>query len=122
MAGTKLSPMSEQSIRNRALLKSGTLSPNPWNLTLSGQNGWPYTGGTRTEDRAPQGCDPSAASSAGMATGGFDAEAAPKYTDSDPSEVSLLRAKFGLDKRVHFSAENHRNGGQIWFFAAFSVE
>ena len=67
--------MAEQS-GNDALLKSGTLSPNPWDLTLSGQNGWPYTGDTRTEDKAPQGCDLSAGSGAGMATGGFDAEAA----------------------------------------------
>src|SRR5271170_729983 len=59
--------MSEQSIRNVALLKSGTLSPNPWGLTLSGQNGRRYNTGTRTEDRAPQGCDPSAASGAGTA-------------------------------------------------------
>src|SRR6266566_4526713 len=95
--------MTEQSTRNEPLLKSGTLSPNPWDLTLSGQNGWSYTGGTRTEDRAPQGCDPSAASSAGMATGDFDAEAAPKHTDFDPSEANLLRAKIGLDKGVHFN-------------------
>src|SRR6266566_9334254 len=96
--------MTEQSTRNEPLLKSGTLSPNPWDLTLSGQNGWSYTGGTRTEDRAPQGCDPSAASSAGMATGDFDAEAAPKHTDFDPSEANLLRAKIGLDKGVHFTS------------------
>jgi hypothetical protein len=44
---------------------------------LFGQNGWFYAGGTRTEDKAPQGCDLSANSSAEMATGGFDAEAAP---------------------------------------------
>ena len=62
-----MTTMSEQSIRNGALLKSGTLSPNPWDLTLSGQNVWRYTGATRTEVRAPQGCAPSAASSAGMA-------------------------------------------------------
>jgi hypothetical protein len=55
------------------LPNSGTLSPNPWDLSLSGQNGWPYTEGTRTEDKAPQGCDLSAASSAGMAVGGVDA-------------------------------------------------
>ena len=59
--------MHEQSIRNGALPKSGTLSPNPWDLTLSGQNVWPYTGDARTEDKAPQGCDLSAGSGAGMA-------------------------------------------------------
>src|ERR1035437_5609632 len=64
--------------RKRASLESGTLSPNPWDLTLSGRNVWCTVEGTRTEDRAPQGCDPSAGSRAGMARGGFDAEAAPK--------------------------------------------
>jgi len=52
-------------------INSGTLSPNPWDLTLWGQNVWLYTGGTRTEDKAPQGCDLSADSSAGMTWGGF---------------------------------------------------
>src|ERR1700688_3996191 len=61
----------------KASLNSGTLSPNPWDLTLSGQNGWPYTEGTRTEDKAPQGCDLSTASSAGMAVGGVRAERNP---------------------------------------------
>ena len=59
--------MTEQSIRKVALLKSGTLSPNPWDLTLSGQNGRRYNTETRTEDKAPQGCDLSADSGAGMA-------------------------------------------------------
>ena len=67
--------MPVRSTRKKALLNSGTLSQNPWDLTLSGQNGWSYTAGTRTEDKAPQGCDLSAASSAGTAGGGFDAEA-----------------------------------------------
>ena len=66
LPGTGMTTMAEQS-GNDALLKSGTLSPNPWDLTLSGQNDWQYNQGTRTEDKAPQGCDPSAASSAGMA-------------------------------------------------------
>jgi hypothetical protein len=35
--------------------------------------------------------------------GGCDAAVAPKNTDSDPSEVNLLRANFGLDKGVHFT-------------------
>src|ERR1700679_2103378 len=70
--------------RNGALLDSGTLSPNPWDLSLSGQNVWLYTGDTRTEDKAPQGCDLSADSSAGMATGGFDVEAAPNSKQTRP--------------------------------------
>ena len=50
--------MDEQSIRNGALLKSGTLSPNPWDLTLSGQNGWLYNVGTRTEGQGSAGMRP----------------------------------------------------------------
>jgi hypothetical protein len=87
------------------LLNSGTLSPNPWDLTLSGQNDWFYTGGTRTEDKAPQGCNLSADSSAGMAPGGFDADAAPN-SNSDPSNISLLRAENGLDNGVHFTSRS----------------
>src|ERR1039458_1427039 len=90
-----MTTMTEQSIRNGSLCNSGTLSPNPWDLTHSGQNDRLYNRGIRTEDRAPQGCDPSAASSAGMATGGFDAEAAqntqtptrPRLTYSGPNLV-----------------------------------
>src|SRR6185437_1326864 len=77
LAGASMTPVVRLAIRNGALLNSGTLSPNPWDLPLSGQNGWHYNGGTRTEDKAPQGCDLSADSSAGMARGGFDAEAVP---------------------------------------------
>src|ERR1700722_14165433 len=62
----------------------GRTSPNPWDLSLSGQNVWLYTGDTRTEDKAPQGCDLSADSSAGMATGGFDVEAAPNSKQTRP--------------------------------------
>ena len=91
-----------QRTRKNTLLDSGTLSPNPWALTLSGQNVWLTSKALERRTGLRQGCDPSAASSAGMARDGFDAEAAPKHTDSDPSEVNLLRAKIGLDKGVHF--------------------
>jgi hypothetical protein len=47
---------------------------------------------TRTEDRAPQGCDPSAGPSAGMARGGFDSEAAANST-TDPSDRKLIASK-----------------------------
>jgi hypothetical protein len=69
--------MAEQQkpIRNPVTLTSGTPSPNPWDLSLPGQNVRLYNGGTRTEDKAPQGCDLSAASSAGMASDGFRLEA-----------------------------------------------
>src|ERR1700728_1200963 len=76
--------MASPAQRNGALLNSGTLSPNPWDLSLSGQNVWLYTGDSRTEDKAPQGCDLSADSSAGMATGGFDVEAAPNSKQTRP--------------------------------------
>ena len=103
-----MTTMARPGKRIGALLNSGTLSPNPWDLSLSRQNGWLYTGDTRTEDKAPQGCDLSAASSAGMAMGGFDAEAAPN-SNSDPSNISLLRAKNGLDKGVHFKCSTPRS-------------
>jgi len=69
--------MAEQQkpMRNPVALNSGTPSPNPWDLSLSGQNLRLYKGDTRTEDKAPQGCDLSAASSAGMASDGFKLEA-----------------------------------------------
>ena len=89
--------------RKIASSDSGTLSPNPWDLTLSRQNVWCKVEGTRTEDRAPQGCDPSAASRAGMARDGFDAGAVPKTTKQTPPDISLLRAKNGLDNGVHFN-------------------
>ena len=88
--------------RKGALLNSGTLSPNPWDLTLWGRNVWSTMGGTRTEDRAPQGCDLSAASSAGMA--GAASMPGPSQTQTlTPTDLSLLRAKNGLDKGVHFT-------------------
>ena len=92
--------MSEMAIRKGASLNSGTLSPNPWDLTLSGQNVWSKLEDTRTEDKAPQGCDLSAASSAGMAAGGVDPDAAPNQ-HPDPSNINLLRAQNGLDNGVH---------------------
>jgi hypothetical protein len=61
--------MSGKATRKGALLNSGTLSPNPWDLTLSGQNVWPKLEGTRTEDKPSQGCALSAASSAGCRGG-----------------------------------------------------
>jgi hypothetical protein len=63
-------------MRKTITLNSGTLSPNPWDLSLWGQNQL-YNGDTRTEDKAPQGCDLSAASSAGMERDGFKLEAVP---------------------------------------------
>jgi hypothetical protein len=52
---------------------------------------------TRTEDKAPHRCDPSADSSAGMARGGFDAEAVPTQNHTG-RDISLLRTKNGLAK------------------------
>jgi hypothetical protein len=79
--------MTKPTMRTRALLNSGTLSPNPWDLTLSGQNvvlNADYNRDTRTEGRAPQGCDPSAGPRAGMARGGFESEAAANYKHHRP--------------------------------------
>jgi hypothetical protein len=87
------------------LLNSGTLSPNPWDLTLSGQNVWSKLEDTRTEDKAPQGCDLSAASSAGMAGAASMSEPSRIQTPT-PSALSLLQAKNGLDRGVHFSPSN----------------
>src|ERR1017187_2169096 len=103
-----MTTMTEQSIRNGSLLNSGTLSPNPWDLTHSGQNDRLYNRGIRTGDRAPQGCDPSAASSAGMATGGFDAEAAqntqtptrPRLTYSGPNLVLTKGSTLRVESRA----------------------
>jgi hypothetical protein len=88
-------------MRKKAWLNSGTLSPNPWDLTLLGRNVWSYNQGVRTEDRAPQGCAPSAASNAGMTQDGFDFEAVQK-TNLDPLNINLFKADFGLDEGVHF--------------------
>ena len=79
--------MTTMAMRKGAWLQSGTLSPNPWDLTLSGQNVWSKLEDTRTEDRAPQGCDPSAASRAGMARGGSDA--VPNSTQTS-LEIKLI--------------------------------
>src|SRR3954453_19958061 len=65
LPGDDLMAMSGKATRKGALLNSGTLSPNPWDLTLLGQNVWPKLEGTRTQDQPPQGCALSAASSAG---------------------------------------------------------
>ena len=79
LAGARLTVMTRQLNKERISIELGDPSPNPWDLSLSGQNDWLYIEGTRTEDKAPQGCDLSAASSAGMATDGFDPEAVPKF-------------------------------------------
>jgi hypothetical protein len=69
--------MIRQAKRKGASLNSGTLSPNPWDLSLWSRNVRLYNGGTRTEDMALQGCNLSADLSAGMIRNGFDAEAVP---------------------------------------------
>src|SRR5260370_40755307 len=56
---------------------------------------------TRTEDRAPQGCTPSADPRAGMARGGSDAGAVPT-ANPDAPEIKLIAGQNGLDKGVHF--------------------
>jgi hypothetical protein len=95
--------MAEQQnqIRKWISLNSGTPSPNPWDLTLSGQNVWLYNEDTRTEDKAPQGCDLSADSSAGMEATASNLR--PSHTKTfNPPTISLLMTKNGLDEGVHF--------------------
>src|SRR5450631_2700121 len=92
----------EQSIRKESLIDSGTLSPNPWDLSVSGQNRMFYTERHWTEDRAPQGCDPSADSSAGIAQGDGQ-RGRPNARTKAPPNISLLNGKNGLDNGVHFS-------------------
>jgi hypothetical protein len=84
--------MKAKALRNIALPDSGTPSPNPWDLTLSSQNVWSKLEGTRTEDRAPQGCDPSADSRAGMAGTAVNAGAVPNSTQTS-SETKLIEGK-----------------------------
>jgi alanine racemase len=90
------------------LLNSGTPSPNPWDLSLSGQNVWLYTEDTRTEDKAPQGCDLSADSGAGMARGGFDVEAASTQNLTRRT-LAYCRLKMVLTKGVHFKLADTLN-------------
>ena len=109
--------------RKAALLDSGTLSPNPWDLTLSRQNicttlkalerrvGLDPSRSelqTLSSDKVSsaslpvvKGCDPSADSRAGMARGRA-CIAAPELKPKTPPDISLLRAKNGLDNGVHF--------------------
>src|SRR5205085_10797113 len=64
--GTARAGMTQQKIKEGSFLALG-LCPKPRDLSLWGQNGWPYNESTGAEDRATQRCDPSADSSAGMA-------------------------------------------------------
>src|SRR5579863_4570926 len=86
--------------RRRALLNSGTPSPNPWDLSLSRQNGC-FTlealerriGLRRDAPRAPiQGPEWQGAASP-----------PPQTQTQTPPDISLLRAKNGLDNGVHFT-------------------
>ena len=94
--------MTAGATRNGTLSNSGTLSPNPWDLSLSRQDGSSKLEDTRTEDRAPQGCAPSADSRAGMAAAA--PIAGPSQTQPQTSsKQSLLKAQNGLDEGVHFT-------------------
>jgi hypothetical protein len=89
--------MNRNAKRKGASLNPGTLSPNPWDLSLSGQNVWLYTEDTRTEDKAPQGCDLSADLSAGMITGGCHAGAAQTQIQTRP-RLAYCRPRMVLTK------------------------
>src|ERR1035438_7886040 len=88
-------------IRKKALIDSGTLSPNPWDLPLSGQNGWPTLKALERRTGLRRGCDPSADSNAGTARGGC-CRGRLNTTPTTSSGLSLFRAKNGLDNGVHF--------------------
>jgi len=78
-----------ESIRKKSIVELGALPPNPRNLALSGQNGcWGSTTieALEREGRAPQECDPSADSSAGMAGA---ASAAPNL-EIRPADPKLI--------------------------------
>src|ERR1700688_617275 len=96
--------MASKAKRKGASLNPGTLSPNPWDLSLSGQNVWHYTGDTRTEDKAPQECDLSADLSAGMITGGCHAKAAQTQIQTRP-RVAYCRPKMVLTKGSAFGGK-----------------
>ena len=85
--------MRTRAIRKEALLNTGTLSPNPWDLTLSRQNVWSKLEDTRTEDRAPQGCAPSADSKAGMARDGSDTGVVPNSTQTSRKQKLIADEK-----------------------------
>jgi len=88
--------MTTTAIRKGAWLQSGTLSPNPWDLTLSDQNVWSRLEDTRGEDKVPQGCDPTATSRAGLAWGGSDAGVVPNSTQTVSERKLIAAKKMGL--------------------------
>jgi hypothetical protein len=59
------------------LLYSGTLSPNPWDLSLSGQNGWFTLEALERKTGRRRDAAPSADSSAGTGWDGFEVDAVP---------------------------------------------
>src|SRR4051794_14528739 len=75
------------------MLNSGTLSPNPGIYRFSARM-IVYTEVTCTEDKAPQGCDPSADARAGMARGGLPA--APNSNPRLPRAIAYCRPKMVL--------------------------
>ena len=84
---------------------SGTPSPNPWDLPLSRQNGWikletleRRIGLRRDATRAP-------IPGPEWQRGGL-AKPPPKLNPTTPLDISLLRAKNGLDNGVHHKCHN----------------
>jgi hypothetical protein len=81
-------------------LTSGTPSPNPWDLSLSRQNVC-FTL-EALERRIELRRDATRAPIQGPEWQGAALAAAPKDNPKTPSNISLLRAKNGLDNGVHF--------------------
>jgi len=69
--------MLSEANRAGSITELGDSVPEPLGFIALGPECLAYTGDTRTEDKAPQGCDLSADSSAGMTRDGFDAEVVP---------------------------------------------
>ena len=91
---------SRRATRKGASINSGTLSPNPWDLALSRQNGCSKLktlerriGLRRDATRAPiQGPE--------WQRDGVDADSVLN-TKSDPTDISKSKTKNGLDNGVH---------------------
>ena len=81
--------MSRSAIKERSILELGDSVPEPLGFNALAPECLVYTEGTCTEDRAPQGCDPSADARAGMARGG-SSNARPKHSTQDTVGHKLI--------------------------------
>jgi len=93
--------MTGLTIRKGALLNSGTPSPNPWDLAHSRQNGCSTL--KALERRIGLRRDATRAPIQAPEWHGAGSQSRPKkLKPKTPPDISLLRAKNGLDNGVHF--------------------